>query len=207
MNLSDYLPSLLESHIVTYYRELLITSPHDIDLQAFAEKATIMIHSIPKPSATFGMHHRYVIAIDNRLPRQLQRVQLAHELGHVLLHSGRQEWMPEDSRQRQEYQADRFAMYALMPTFMIASCSLWGNRQQIATQLAEEFDVPETFATARLGLLEQRLGDLQAQRQMEERIREATTGYDYSYRHPLNPNIEYLVKDGDIVGQRRRADL
>ena len=42
-------------------------------------------------------------------------VELAHELGHVLLHAGRQELIQQDFRVMQEWQADRFAAYALVP--------------------------------------------------------------------------------------------
>lgn len=63
------------------------------------------------------------------------------------------------------------------------------------------------FMDARLNILEQRMRDIAAQEQMAVAIREATAGYDYSYRHPVNHQIEYLVKDNVIVGRRLRADL
>lgn len=59
----------------------------------------------------------------------------------------------------------------------------------------------------RLKLLENRLRTLAAERQLASVIAEQRKTYDYSFRNLFNPAIEYLVKDGRIIGQRRRAVL
>lgn len=207
--LESYRPGPLESAVVEFYRKHHIKSPQDIDLEVFAYDAGIWIHFLDSPSTNYHMRDDlYSIVVDKRMPWEQQRVELAHELGHVLLHAGRQEFMTDNFRALQEWQADRFAAYALAPTFMIANCIVHASsRQQLVTQLAYTFDVPEPLMDARLNLLEQRMRDIAAQEQMAVAIQEATAGYDYSYRHPLNHQIEYLVKDGSIVGRRRRADL
>ncbi|QQE78100.1 ImmA/IrrE family metallo-endopeptidase [Alicyclobacillus sp. SO9] len=205
--LSTYIPTPLEDAVVQFYRRHLIKSPQDIDLEMFAYEASIWVHYVPHPSNNFHFRDSiYTIAVDNRIPWEQQRVGLAHELGHVLLHSGSQEFMNDDFRALQEFQADRFAMFALAPTFMLANyITQASSRQQLVSQLAYSFDVPEIFMDARIDLLEQRLKDIAMQRQMEEVVKEQAASYDYSYRHPLNDKIEYLVRDGAIVGRRRRA--
>lgn len=75
------------------------------------------------------------------------------------------------------------------------------------SQLAFTFNVPDPFIDARLELLEERMCSLAAHRQLAMAIKEATTGYDYCYRYPVNHRIEYMVKDNEIVGRRLRADI
>jgi Zn-dependent peptidase ImmA (M78 family) len=208
-DLSYYRPTPLESIIVDFYRKNHIKSPQDIDLEMFAWEAGIWIHYSPMPTTHVETDHQmYSIIVDSRLPWELQKVQLAHELGHVILHAGRQHFLAPDFRALQEWQADRFAAYALVPTFMIGNC--WveaSSREQLVNQLAYHFDVPETFMDGRLQLLEQRMQALAAEVQFAKAMAEQATGYDYSYRNHFNPTIEYLVKDGRIIGRRRRAAL
>lgn len=206
--LDNYRPGHLESAVVDFYRRHHIRSPQDIHLEMFAEDAGIHVHYVPFPSTSYELKSGPLIAVDNRLPWVQQRVEFAHELGHILLHCGRQHFMTDDFRALQEFQADRFAMYALAPTYMITNCIVQAHsRQQLVSQLAYTFDVTEPFMDARLQLLEQRMQGLVAQQQMATAIAEASVGYDYSYRHPTNHNVELLVRDGNIVGHRRRAAL
>lgn len=116
--------------------------------------------------------------------------------------------LTDDFRALQEWQADRFAMYALVPTFMIANCLTNENsREQLVSELAYTFDVTEVFMDVRLKLLEQRMNDLVAQRQLAQVVAEQRNIYDYSFRHPTNPRIEYLIKDGAVVHRRTRVEL
>ncbi|CAM3901290.1 ImmA/IrrE family metallo-endopeptidase [Alicyclobacillus pomorum] len=209
LQLQYYRPTPLEAAIVDFYRKNHVKSPQDIDLEMFAWDAGVWIHYSSMPTTHIETdHNMYSIIVDNRLPWELQKVQLAHELGHVLLHAGRQEFLREDFRALQEWQADKFAAYALVPTFMIANC--WveaSSREQQVSQLAYHFDVPETFMDGRLGLLERRMQALAAEAQLAAAIAEERATYDYSYRNHFNPSIEYLVKDGRVIGRRRRAAL
>ncbi|QQE79627.1 ImmA/IrrE family metallo-endopeptidase [Alicyclobacillus sp. SO9] len=204
--LEHYIPTPLESSVVDFYRKHGIMTSQDIDLDWITDEAGIIVRELPRDSTSFSLKNKYFIVLDSRIPLGHQRVELAHELGHVLMHAGRQDIMTMDFRAFQEFQADRFAMFALAPTFLLAnSITQAFNRQQLVSQLAYSFDVPETFMDARIDLLEQRLRDIAMQRQMEEAVKEQTASSDYTYRHPLNDKIEYLVRDGAIVGRRRRA--
>lgn len=123
------------------------------------------------------------------------------------MHAGRQDFMAKDFRALQEWQADKFAFYALAPTYMIANCLVQASsREQLVSQLAYHFDLPETFMDARLDLLEQRMRSLVAEAQMARALQDVASSYDYSYRHPGNNRIEYVVKDGEVVGRRLRSE-
>lgn len=199
--LEHYRPGPLESVVVEFYKRNHIKNPPDIDIEMFAYEGGIWVQYSAVPSTHYDMDDAmYSVIIDSRLPCEQQRVELAHELGRCILHVGNQSYISERLHALQEAQADRFAMYALVPTFMIANCIvLASDRQQLVSQLAYTFDVPEPFMDARLQLLEQRLRDIAFQEQRTAATREASTGYDYLNHRPLNQRIEYHVPGGTIT--------
>ncbi|WP_054967507.1 ImmA/IrrE family metallo-endopeptidase [Alicyclobacillus ferrooxydans] len=208
--IENYQPSKLEWRILHCYRRRNIQSPSEIDIESFAKEAGIWVHHEPVESTHFAMiDDMYTIIVDNRLPHSQQRVELAHEFGHVLLHTGDQEVMCSDERKRQERQANYFAMYALAPTYLIAQhmvedCS-W---QSQVVHLADAFNVPLPFMDARLMLLTQDVYGLSAWTgHSGDMIRECTEDYDYSYRHPLDETLEYVIYNGEILGLRKRKTV
>ncbi|WP_051663453.1 ImmA/IrrE family metallo-endopeptidase [Alicyclobacillus macrosporangiidus] len=207
--LEHYRPTPLESFVVDFYHKHGIRSPQDIDLEMFAKEAGVPVRFLPRPSKAYELAGgKYLIIINSENEWPEQRVELAHELGHVLLHVGVQWFMPDDFRALQEWQANRFAMYALAPTFMIANCLVNARtREQLVSQLAYQFDVTPKFMAKRLAVLERRLRSLVLDQQLARVVAEQRAMYDYSFRHPTNPRIEYLVKDSVIIGRRRRADI
>lgn len=207
MRLENYQPNNLEWRISNYYLQHDVQSPSEIDLNAYAKEAAIWVHYAPLDSTNYEMtENMYTIIVDNRLPQQQQRVELAHELGHVILHSGNQETLSEAERIRQEWQANYFAMYALAPTYMLAKhmlddCS-WGAQ---VTHLSEEFNVPIPFMDVRLRLLSEKVyGFLSGSTSPLLVARESTEDYDYSYRHPLDETLEYVVCSEETLGLRKR---
>ncbi|WP_234541377.1 tyrosine-type recombinase/integrase [Paenibacillus pseudetheri] len=62
-----------------------------------------------------------------------------HELCHVIRHSGDQRWMPDLFREAQEIDADRFALYATIPFFMLDQITLPIHRSEAISLLALEF--------------------------------------------------------------------
>lgn len=205
--LKNYQPNKLEWRISAYYHKHDVHEPSEIDLNAYAKESAIWIHYAPLDSTNYEMvEDMYTIIVDNRLPQQQQRVELAHELGHVILHTGDQESISEAERIRQEWQANHFAMYALAPTYMLAKhmmedCS-WGSQ---VTHLAEEFNVPIPFMDVRLRLLSERVyGFLSGTSSPLLVARESAVDYDYSYRHPFDETLEYVVCSDEILGLRKR---
>lgn len=124
--LEMYQPTFMESQIVEMYRKNHIRSPQDISMEMFAEEASIWMH-YAAVRTTYHVHDNgmYSIIIDDRVPEQQQRIELAHELGHVLFHSGNQMTMRVEQREKQEWEADRFAnryprklVYLAVPFYM-----------------------------------------------------------------------------------------
>jgi len=208
-SLDNYQPTHLEKAITQFYQLHRIYSPRDIDLTLFAQDANVHIVFSPRDSKTYEFtNHRYEVIIDNRNPPSQQKIELAHELGHILLHVGRQDFMVDDFRAMQEWQANRFAIFALAPTFMMMNViEPSNNRHQMILQLTEHFDVPISFMDERLNILEQRLYDFASQRRLSHIVAEDQARYDYTYFHPSNSSIEYLVKNEMVVGRRRRAEI
>lgn len=149
----------LESAIEQYYRRRNILFPHDIDLETFAEEHGIPVRYLPRSSKAYELKGgRHLIIVDSRVDKRQQRVELAHELGHVLLHTGTQWHLPHLFRVREERQAEQFAMCALAPTFMLLPMIEEGaDRRVLAARLADEFRVPEAFMDRRLDLLRAQL--------------------------------------------------
>lgn len=208
--IENYQPTKLEWKVLHCYRRRSIQLASEIDLESFAKERGIWVHYAPLGSTFYEMSDdMYTIIIDDRLPELQQRVEFAHELGHVLLHAGDQEVLNHAERIRQERQANHFALYALAPTYllvqyMVEDCS-W--QSQVA-YLADEFNVPLPFMDARLRLLNQGLyGPSSETIRPAEIVCESTEDYDYYYRHPLDETLEYVVCNGEILGLRKRNDF
>lgn len=206
-DLALYRPTPMEAAIETWYRKLDILSPYEINLDLIADELGIHIRYLARDTTSLQMSDGYYVILDKRVHWTQQRIEFAHELGHVIMHAGNQMNMPDDFRLLQEWQADRFAMYALAPTFILANCLTQAHsRKQLIRQLAEAFDVTDVFMDVRLEILEQRVRSLQWDKQVSEIVAEQRQAYDYTYPHPTNKRIEYMVKDGYVIGRRRRAE-
>ncbi|WP_436664197.1 ImmA/IrrE family metallo-endopeptidase [Alicyclobacillus acidoterrestris] len=142
----------IEKLITAYYRAHNVRYPHEIQLDLFAERLGITVLRLPRPALCGSKR----IVIDCRQPPEMQREQLAHELGHRILHSGRQPDMDPLFRGLQEEQTRLFAMYALVPTFMLAP--LVSDTPQYyehqCAYLASIFCVAYKFMRQRLNLFE-----------------------------------------------------
>jgi len=150
-----YESNRMESKITEYYQLNGVKEPQDIHLRQFCDEANISVQMMPFKSRAMRIGEKYVIVLDSRPVRRQQRVELAHELGHVVLHAGRQELMTDAFRAQQEWQAIRFEAYVLVPTAMISACITQAyGREQLADQLSGIFDVPAPWMDKRLEMLE-----------------------------------------------------
>lgn len=175
-----YKPGPLEAAIEHYYRKHGIRSPQDIDLEMFVEDAGVLVRYLPRSSKAYEFKgERRLIIVDSRVDRRQQRVELAHELGHVLLHTGTQWRLPIFFRIKEERQADHFAMYALSPTFMVLPMIEEGaDCRTLAARLADEFCVPEAFMARRLDLLRAQLEYAPSRSRLQ--VAEWRTRYDFA---------------------------
>lgn len=143
-----YTTTALEDWIITMYAKLGIHAPTDIDITHLAYKFTIFIHYKPIP-ARFDVYHRYKgIVLDNRCSPEEQREQFFHELCHILRHAGHQTMMPEAFRELQEWDAEKFLMYAALPYPMLANYNF--NDEHLIQHLMDDFKVTKELCIKRL---------------------------------------------------------
>lgn len=143
-----YITSALEDWITKKYVRGKIYSPADINLQQIAKTEKIFIHRKPMP-ARYDIYGRYqAITLDSRCPPYEQREQFFHELCHILRHVGHQSMMSEAFRELQEWDANRFTMYAALPYFMVKKYDFYNSR--LIEDLAHDFKVSEELCFKRL---------------------------------------------------------
>ncbi|WP_425388513.1 ImmA/IrrE family metallo-endopeptidase [Domibacillus robiginosus] len=108
------------------------------------------VEYIPGPSKGIEVGAHPIIMLNNTLPSSLQWQEFAHEIAHILRHSGNQYLLPYDFRVLQEWQAGHFALYFCIPGFMLQDIDLPHLKQEATLKVMEVFHVTPTFASARL---------------------------------------------------------
>lgn len=88
-HLEHYHPAPLEAAVTEFYRKHRVMSPQDIDLEMFAADTNIIVRERTGKTLALRLKRHYVIFLDRRLPWPQRHIELAHELGHVLMHVGR----------------------------------------------------------------------------------------------------------------------
>lgn len=149
---------ILEDCIDHFYRQHGVSQPIDVSLHLW--DLVLKINVIYRPGQTLsttirGQHYAY---IDGGKPLPDRRAELAHEIGHLLLHAGRQPWLMNAWRMKQEWQASQFALFALVPRFLLVPrlpCYDEHTPHLIA-DLAEIFCVPFELMSDRMALLQKR---------------------------------------------------
>lgn len=148
INIPYYTTSALEDWITKRYIKLGIMRPADISSNRIARSYGIFIHRNEMP-ARYDIYGRYqAIILDSRCTPEEQREQFFHELCHILRHVGHQSMMPEAFRQLQEWDANRFTMYAALPYFMVKKYDY--NNLHLIEDLAEDFKVSEELCIKRM---------------------------------------------------------
>ncbi|MFE1630927.1 ImmA/IrrE family metallo-endopeptidase [Brevibacillus reuszeri] len=142
----------MESRVYMLLRHLGMEEPEQIDLHRLCETYGIEIIEINGRSRAHGhptLKNRYIIAVDERLEPAYQRVKIAHELGHLLLHEGVQPQSTTWMIDWQESQANHFAEHLLLPFFMISPLLADCSRFDAPALLAQRFRVPLSMASRR----------------------------------------------------------
>lgn len=143
-----YTTTALEDWITNLYNKLNIYTPSDININRLAYCFTIFLHYKPMP-ARFDIYGRYKgIVLDSRCALEDQREQFLHELCHILRHAGHQTMMPEAFRELQEWDAEKFVMYAALPYSMLINYDF--NDEHLIQHLMDDFKVTEELCVKRL---------------------------------------------------------
>lgn len=143
-----------------------------VDVQAIAEGEGAVIAREVLDRSVSGLLLREgaakLIAVNSTHAARRQRFTIAHELGHLVLHPGRDYLVDSTVRvnfrddlaslatDREEIQANAFAASLLMPAKLVHAAvsalrdSQAGNAERVVEQLAAQFDVSEEAMGYRL---------------------------------------------------------
>ena len=141
----------LERRINQFYSLKEIFRPTDISLYVWDDVVPIrIIHRNGSTQAYTIKNIRYVF-LDRSKPLPYRRAEIAHEIGHALLHCGNQLQIDATWRLKQEWQANQFAFAALTPAHMVYPLIHAGDHcDRLSYELAETFCVPVDFMASRL---------------------------------------------------------
>lgn len=149
-------PHDIESFVESVYRSHGFRAPEDVSLLVWNDIADIRVVYRSGPSSVRQMGDTYFVLVDIGLPLPNRRAVVAHEIGHVVLHSGSQLWTTDVLRGQQERQARRFACSALMPKYLISPMikrRRESDGQAFADELADAFCVPTQMVYERFSTL------------------------------------------------------
>jgi len=147
-----YLYSDLEDFVRKLYYFLKITKAHQIDKLLIAEKLNVSIRYFDESSEAISINNKNYIFLNKYLSRQQRWQVFAHELSHILRHSGYQYNMPLLFRELQEWQADSFMYHFCVPTFMLNEIELPSHINEAVWLVADTFNVEMQFARKRLDM-------------------------------------------------------
>ncbi|QWU15713.1 protein of unknown function [Paenibacillus sophorae] len=147
-----YKKTHLEEYVEQLYIDHHIMSPKDITIDCIAARLRIRLKFSPIESRSHRLKSgTFCMILDSRKNETDQRKDFLHELGHLLRHEGNQIAMLQSFVQYQEEDSEQFALYALMPFFMIERLELSPDRKQAVQQLATMFAVGTELASKRYG--------------------------------------------------------
>lgn len=137
-NTEEYTGKLLKSHG--------ILTPSQLTPELIAEALNINLGYLPVRSWRVDDY----IILDSRLPSTVQWEEFGHELCHALWHPDNQFHLTKSYIEYQENQADNFAYFACVPTFMLLEMELPESACEAVREIAKTFNVTPEFATKRL---------------------------------------------------------
>ncbi|SFC53112.1 ImmA/IrrE family metallo-endopeptidase [Bacillus sp. UNCCL81] len=145
----------LEDYVSTLYKKTGILTPDDIDIKKISLKLNILLTFTELESFMTNIFQLTCINIDSRLSEYEQREAYFHELCHALRHVGNQMNLPKSFLDYQEWDAQRFTLYASMPYHMVKTRH-WDN----PSALQRVFKVPYHLCEKRFNQLANRYHNL-----------------------------------------------
>ncbi|GED71228.1 hypothetical protein BRE01_49300 [Brevibacillus reuszeri] len=142
----------LEEQVYSLMQFHGIQKPDQIDLNSMCESYRVEIININGRSRIQPHPTRpgwYLMAIDKTLHPNVQRLKIAHEFGHLLLHVGIQPNCSDLMIEWQESQANHFAEHLLMPFYMFEGFAFQITLYEAPMYLSQLFRVPERTAKQR----------------------------------------------------------
>lgn len=146
----------MEQWIENLWRRAGILSPAQLNVDEVANRLNVWVHYLNQSSKALEWMGMRSILLDRRLSRVEQWEDFLHELCHVLRHAGSQTLMPQAFLEHQEADANRFVLYAAVPSFMLQGVRLPERQSEAADWIASHFGVTHTLAYQRLEQIQRR---------------------------------------------------
>lgn len=193
MELQYYKPTEIEVLITKKYMENGIVRPSQLDLSTVA--SIFGIDFVLYDGRTFANwedgSYRF-IAVNQNLTEKEQRENFFHELGHPILHTGRQRGMSDSFLEMQEEQASQFQLYAAIPYYMLEEFNDIEFRDVYIQSISEAFVLPTYLVRKRIEIMERKI--------MIEK-------YDQEYVRrckPVRIEVEYMEETKLVLEQLRQ---
>lgn len=135
----------LEDYIKNLYLKIGVDKPKQLNRHTIAPRLGITLYPFNGTSEAVYSNGRQYIFLNSNLTQQEQWTEFAHELCHILRHSGYQKKMARSFVEYQEWQADHFSYHFCVPTFMLDRL-----RGITAHGIMNLFNVDYAFACRRL---------------------------------------------------------
>jgi len=192
----------LDDPIDRIYARQGIARPCDITLDFWYPISHLHVSYRPGPTVAFFANATYFVFMDDQKPVCYRRWEIAHEIGHALLHRHRPDRIDPSERQRQEYEADHFALYALAPTSMLQRSlqRVWDQPYGgVIEELSAEFAMPDHAMARRLEIFDPIVFPVVLPEP-------ATAGSGaWETRDAIDHDIAYGIVDGHAVCWRFRS--
>ncbi|MDM5297590.1 ImmA/IrrE family metallo-endopeptidase [Bacillus pumilus] len=193
----------LEEEIKRLYTQLHLSGPAYVDMQRIASDCNVWIHYEDTGSMMIQHQGLFSIILNRSLSSEEQWEDFAHELCHVLKHTGNHFNMHKLFRELQEFQAKQFMYHFCVPTFMLLQMKLPHLRDHAIQQIAQTFHVTWAFAERRLALFEQRGLGIRFQNEFSSFViqaeKVAEKGAIYQTDRSALVNQKFIHKDSILV--------
>ncbi|THF78032.1 ImmA/IrrE family metallo-endopeptidase [Cohnella fermenti] len=151
-----YKTTPMEQWIENLWRRAGISSPAQLNVDEVAARLNVWVHYLNQSSKALEWMGMRSILLDRRLSRAEQWEDFLHELCHVLRHAGSQALMPQSFLEHQEADANRFVLYASVPSFMLRDANLPERQSEAADWISSHFGVTHKLAYKRLEQIQRR---------------------------------------------------
>jgi Zn-dependent peptidase ImmA (M78 family) len=174
MDLTLYKPTETERWINKTYQSSGIQYASDLDIDIIADLFNIEVHFREGKSFIDFIDDFNFIVINALLDTENRRKDFFHELGHFILHCGKQDNMTRLFKELQEMQADQFQLYASMPYYMLEEFK-YVPAANLVKVLSEAFVLPEAYVKKRLEQIKNRMYWQEQDLNLKERLNRKVT--------------------------------
>ena len=152
-----YLQTPFEQWAEQLWRQAGIHSVSQLTIDEVAARLGVWVHYMSETSQALEYMGMRSILIDKRLGEREQWEDFLHELCHVLRHAGNQTLMPKSFCESQEAEANRFVLYAAIPSYMLTDTKMPDRLDEAVAWMADRFGVTTRLAHKRLEQIQRRI--------------------------------------------------